>query len=65
MAYQYVAEPGSGLQCVICLEVAEDPWQHGQCGRLFCFEYTNVLNIAVYGLHGTAAVRTSHPKEQL
>ena len=36
--YQYVAEPGSGLQCVICLEVAEDPWQHGQCGRLLCSE---------------------------
>ena len=36
--YQYVADPGSGLQCVICLDVAEDPWQHGQCGRLFCFE---------------------------
>ena len=34
--YQYVAEPGSGLQCVICLDVAEDPWQHGQCGRLLC-----------------------------
>ena len=23
---------------MICLEVAEDPWQHGQCGRLLCKE---------------------------
>ena len=34
--YQYVSEPGSGLECVICLEVAENPWQHNECGRLLC-----------------------------
>ena len=26
------------LVCVICLEIAEDPWQHGKCGRLLCKE---------------------------
>ena len=34
--YDFVTEPDSGLQCVICLTVAEDPWQHGKCGRLLC-----------------------------
>ena len=38
LAYQYVTEPDSSLVCVICLEVAEDPWQHGKCGKLFCEE---------------------------
>ena len=41
--YQYVGEPGRGLECVICLEVAEDPWQHGQCGRLLCKECLDKL----------------------
>ena len=36
--YQYVGEPPSGLKCVICLEVAEDPRQHEKCGRLLCKE---------------------------
>ena len=36
--YQLVAEPDDALKCLICLAVAEDPWQHGKCGRLFCKE---------------------------
>ena len=24
------------LLCMICLSVAREPWQHGNCGRLFC-----------------------------
>ena len=36
--YQYVGEPPSDLECVICLEVAEDPRQHEKCGRLICKE---------------------------
>ena len=34
--YQFVSEPDDALKCLICLEVAEEPWQHGKCGRLFC-----------------------------
>ena len=35
--YEYVHQPDDALKCLICLEdVAEDPWQHGQCGKLFC-----------------------------
>ena len=34
--YNFVSELDTALQCVICLEVAEEPWQHGKCGRLFC-----------------------------
>ena len=32
----FIAEPDDALKCPICLEVAEEPWQHGKCGRLFC-----------------------------
>ena len=34
--YKLVSEPEDELICLICLEVAEEPWQHGECGRLFC-----------------------------
>jgi hypothetical protein len=36
--FSFRAEPDSGLQCVICLELPTDPWQHNKCGRLFCRE---------------------------
>ena len=36
--FNFIAEPDSALQCVICLDVAEDPRQHEKCGRLFCKE---------------------------
>ena len=36
--YNFVSEPDDALKCLICLEIAEDPWQHGKCGRLFCKE---------------------------
>ena len=39
--YQFLSEPDDGLKCLICLEVAEDPWQHGECGRLFCEKCLN------------------------
>lgn len=34
--YEFIAEPDDALTCRICLEVARDPWQHGECGMLFC-----------------------------
>ena len=36
--YNFIAEPDGALQCVICLDVAEDPRQHEKCGRLLCKE---------------------------
>ena len=36
--YKFIFEPDGALQCQICLEVAEEPWQHSKCGRLFCKE---------------------------
>ena len=35
-AYYYLSEPDDALKCLICLEVAEDPLQHEECGKLFC-----------------------------
>ena len=34
--YKFVSEPGDEFICLICLEVAEEPWQHVDCGRLLC-----------------------------
>ena len=34
--YKFVSEPEDDLLCLICLEVAEEPWQHADCGRLLC-----------------------------
>ena len=36
--YNLIAELEGALQCVICLDVAEDPRQHETCGRLLCKE---------------------------
>ena len=36
--YNFIGEPDDDLKCLICLEVARDPWQHGECGRIFCEE---------------------------
>ena len=36
--YQFVSEPGDALKCLICLEVAREPLQHEECGKLFCKE---------------------------
>ena len=29
--YSFTEEPDSSLQCVVCLEIAEDSWQHILC----------------------------------
>ena len=34
----FISEPDDSLKCLLCLAVARDPWQHGKCGRLFCYE---------------------------
>ena len=36
--YNFLEEPDSELKCVICLEVARDPHQHEECGKLVCME---------------------------
>ena len=36
--YNYVTEPEDELKCLICLDVAKDPLQHEECGKLFCKE---------------------------
>ena len=33
--YNFVTEPDDSLRCLICLEVAINPAQHGNCGRQF------------------------------
>ena len=35
---QFVSEILEDLKCSICLDVAEDPVQHEECGKLFCKE---------------------------
>ena len=34
--YNFISKPDDAHCCLICLEVAQEPWQHGECGRLFC-----------------------------
>ena len=34
--YKFITEPDDGLKCLICHEVARDPKQHEDCGKLFC-----------------------------
>lgn len=34
--YHFINEPDDDLKCVICLDVARDPLQHVECGKLFC-----------------------------
>ena len=36
--YKFIREPDDVLKCAICLEVARDPHQHEECGKLFCKE---------------------------
>ena len=36
--YSFVSEPDDALKCLICHEVARDPLQHEDCGKLFCKE---------------------------
>ena len=34
----FLSEPDldDSLRCPICIVVAQDPWQHSKCGKLFC-----------------------------
>ena len=41
--YKFVSEPDDELMCLICLDITEEPWQHGKCGRLFCEKCLNKL----------------------
>ncbi len=34
--YKFLTEPEDDLKCLICHEVARDPKQHEDCGKLFC-----------------------------
>jgi hypothetical protein len=34
--YTFLSEPDAELKCVICLDVAKDPFQHEECGKLLC-----------------------------
>ncbi len=34
--YNFVTEPSDSLKCSVCLDVAKDPKQHEDCGKLFC-----------------------------
>ena len=36
MAYNFITEPDPNLKCVICLELASQPKQCEDCGKLFC-----------------------------
>ncbi len=36
--YDFITPPDNNLVCSICLEVAKDPKQHEDCGKLFCSE---------------------------
>ena len=40
--YKFVSEPDDSLKCSICLEVAVDPKQEEECGKLFCSECTEI-----------------------
>ena len=38
VGYKFVSEPDDALKCLICHELARDPLQHEDCGKLFCKE---------------------------
>jgi hypothetical protein len=54
--YNFIEEPDGALRCVICLDVAEDPYQHvgDKCGRLLCK--------ACLDKHGCPSCRGKNPK---
>ncbi len=35
-SYKFLTEPDDVLKCLICHEVARDPKQQEDCGKLFC-----------------------------
>ena len=37
-AYKFISEPDSNLKCAVCLELASQPKQCEDCGKLFCSE---------------------------
>lgn len=36
LEYDFVSEPPDSLKCLICMLVVNEPWQHGECGRVYC-----------------------------
>ena len=38
LGYQLISELDDEVKCLICLEVAREPFQHEECGKLFCKE---------------------------
>ena len=34
--FDFVDEPPDSLKCLICMLVVKEPWQHGDCGRVYC-----------------------------
>ena len=47
--FDFVDEPPDSLKCLICMLVVKEPWQHGDCGRVYCKvcieEFRKVKNI--------------------
>ena len=41
--FKFLSEPDEALKCQICLKVAEEALQHGDCGRLFCKKCLSTL----------------------
>ncbi len=45
----FVQDPPDSLKCLICMLVVNEPWQHGECGRVYCKvcieEFRKVKNI--------------------
>ena len=37
-SYNFISEPDDGLLCSICLDLASQPKQCEDCGKLFCSE---------------------------
>lgn len=34
--FDFIEEPPDSLKCLICMMVVKEPWQHGECGRVYC-----------------------------
>ena len=45
--------------CAICLDVAEDPLQHGKCGKLFCKECLERYGVFYYFRYSDSRPLTS------
>ena len=62
LQYSFVSEPDDNLKCCICLEVATDPKQEEECGKLFCNDCLEEYELKTKGSLSCPHCRTQVPR---